>query len=77
MCIRDRFWASDDRSTPRLRVIEAGPVAILLLLCVGLAAGAGPVSAYLDDAARSLDQPTRYIEAVMSAQTVRATPGGS
>ena len=71
------FWASDDRSTPRLRVIEAGPVAVLLLLCVGLAAGAGPVSAYLDDAARSLDQPKSYIEAVMSAQTVRSLKGGS
>jgi multicomponent K+:H+ antiporter subunit D len=71
------FWASDDRSTPRLRLIEAGPVAVLLLLCVGLAAGAGPVSAYLDDAARSLDQPKSYIDAVMSAQTVRGLKGGS
>ena len=62
------FWASDDRSTPRLRVIEAGPVAVLILLCVGLAAGAGPVSAYLDDAARSLDHPKSYIDAVMSAR---------
>lgn len=70
------FWASDDRSTPRLRVIEAGPVAVLILLCVGLAAGAGPVSAYLDDAARSLDHPKSYIDAVMSAQTVRAAQGG-
>ncbi|MNR52426.1 putative monovalent cation/H+ antiporter subunit D [compost metagenome] len=58
-------------------MIEAGPVAVLLLLCVGLAAGAGPVSAYLDDAARSLDQPTTYIDAVMSAQTVRGAKGGS
>ncbi|CAB3826716.1 monovalent cation/H+ antiporter subunit D [Achromobacter mucicolens] len=71
------FWASDDRSTPRLRVIEAGPVAALVLLCVALAAGAGPVSAYLDDAARSLDQPASYIDAVMSAQTVRGVKGGS
>ena len=58
------------------RVIEAGPVAVLILLCVGLAAGAGPVSAYLDDAARSLDHPKSYIDAVMSAQTVRAAQGG-
>ena len=65
------FWASDDRSTPRLRVIEAGPVAVLILLCVGLAAGAGPVSAYLDDAARSLDHPKSYIDAVMSADGAR------
>ena len=65
------FWSADERSTPRLRVSEAGPVAVLILLCVGLAAGAGPVSAYLDDAARALDQPAQYIDAVLSARTAR------
>nr|WP_200908005.1 hypothetical protein [Achromobacter sp. DMS1] len=52
-------------------------MAVLILLCVALAAGAGPVSAYLDDAARSLDQPRTYIDAVMAAQTVRGMQGGS
>lgn len=69
------FWSADERTTPRLRVIEAGPVAVLILLCVALAAGAGPVSAYLDDAARSLDQPAQYIDAVLSADTVRSLEG--
>lgn len=65
------FWGNDERTTPRLRVLEAGPVTILLLLCVALAAGAGPVSAYLDGAARSLDDPSLYIDAVLSASPVR------
>ncbi|HYG42853.1 MAG TPA: monovalent cation/H+ antiporter subunit D [Bordetella sp.] len=65
------FWSADERSTPRLRISEAGPVAVLILLCVGLAAGAGPVSAYLDEAARTLDQPALYIDAVLSANTMR------
>lgn len=69
------FWGSDDRTTPRLRLLEAGPLAVLILLCVALAAGAGPVSAYLDDAARSLDQPSLYIDAVLSANTVRPVGG--
>jgi len=65
------FWGSEERTTPRLRVFEAGPVAALILLCVALAAGAGPVSAYLDAAARSLDQPALYIDAVLSANATR------
>lgn len=69
------FWGSDERTTPRLRVLEAGPVTILLLLCVALAAGAGPVSAYLDAAARSLDDPSLYIDAVLSASPTRVMGG--
>ena len=67
------FWSTDERTTPRLRLSEAGPVAVLILLCIALAAGAGPVSAYLDEAARSLDQPAQYIDAVLSADTQRDT----
>jgi len=69
------FWSADERSTPRLRPSEAGPVAVLILLCVALAAGAGPVSAYLDEAARVLDQPALYIDAVLSANTARSLEG--
>ncbi|OZI75982.1 MULTISPECIES: monovalent cation/H+ antiporter subunit D [Bordetella] len=69
------FWSTDERTTPRLRLSEAGPVAVLILLCIALAAGAGPVSAYLDEAARSLDQPAQYIDAVLSADTVRTLGG--
>jgi len=70
------FWSSGDRSTPRLRWSEAGPVGVLILLCVALAAGAGPVSAYLDDAAQSLDRPADYVDAVLGAQPVRQLGAG-
>jgi multicomponent K+:H+ antiporter subunit D len=69
------FWGNDERTTPRLRVLEAGPVAVLILLCVALVAAAGPVSGYLADAASSLDQPSTYIDTVMSAKTVRSAGG--
>ncbi|AUL47449.1 monovalent cation/H+ antiporter subunit D [Bordetella trematum] len=69
------FWGGDDRITPRLRLLEAGPVAVLILLCVALAAGAGPVSAYLDAAAQSLDKPELYIEAVLGKLPVRPLGG--
>lgn len=71
------FWAKDTTS-PRLRWLEVGPIGVLIWLCIGLAAGAGPVSAYLDDAARFLDHPSAYIDAVLSAQSTRgsASTGG-
>jgi multicomponent K+:H+ antiporter subunit D len=69
------FWGSDDRTTPRLRVLEAGPVGLLICLCVALVAAANPVSDYLDAAARSLDEPSQYIDAVLSAKPVRALGG--
>jgi len=70
------FWSADDRAVPRLRWSEAGPVAVLILLCVALSAGAGPVSAYLDAAAHALDQPAAYTEAVMAATPARALGAG-
>jgi multicomponent K+:H+ antiporter subunit D len=60
------FWSAIGRTTPRLRVIEAGPVAVLVLLCVGLAVGADPVMSYLQAAARGLSVPQDYIDAVLS-----------
>ena len=60
------FWSSDGRIVPRLRLIEAGPVAFLILLCVALTVGAGPVAAYLDTAARSLATPQIYVDAVLA-----------
>lgn len=70
------FWSADDRTTPRLRWSEAGPVGVLILLCVALSAGAGPVSTYLDEAAQSLDQPSAYIDAVMGEPVVRPLGAG-
>ena len=51
------FWSVTGRTTPRLRLIEAGPVAFLILLCIGLTVAAGPVMAYIDSAARMLSAP--------------------
>jgi multicomponent K+:H+ antiporter subunit D len=63
------FWTVTGRTTPRLRLIEAGPVAFLLALCIGLTIGGRPIMTYLDSAARSLHSPETYIRVVMSAQT--------
>jgi multicomponent K+:H+ antiporter subunit D len=60
------FWTITERTTPRLRVIEAAPVAFLLLLTMALTAYAGPVMTYMQSAARTLHDPQMYIEAVLS-----------
>jgi multicomponent K+:H+ antiporter subunit D len=63
------FWSVAARTTPRLRILEAAPVATLILLCLGLTVAAGPVGRYLDAAARSLHQPDTYVRAVLSARS--------
>jgi multicomponent K+:H+ antiporter subunit D len=60
------FWSVTGRTTPRLRIIEAGPVAFLILLGIGLTVGAGPVFAYIDSTARALSDPQVYIRAVLT-----------
>jgi multicomponent K+:H+ antiporter subunit D len=69
------FWSVAARATPRLRLLEAAPVAILVLLCVGLAVVADPVTRYLDSAAKSLHQPDTYIRTVLSSDTRREQRG--
>jgi multicomponent K+:H+ antiporter subunit D len=60
------FWASQERSVPRVRVIEMAPVAALLALCIGLTVAAGPAMRYMQDAAQALHAPRPYIEEVLS-----------
>lgn len=60
------FWASEERSVPRVRVIEMAPVAALLALCIGLTVAAGPAMRYMQDAAKGLHAPRPYIEEVLS-----------
>jgi len=60
------FWSSDEIVTPRLQLIEAAPVAVLLLLSAVLTAGAGPAMDYFSFAADSLSSPRNYINAVLS-----------
>jgi multicomponent K+:H+ antiporter subunit D len=71
------FWTVSGRTTPRLRIIEAAPVAFLILLAVGMTVGAQPVMTYLQSAAQTLHDPQMYIEAVFSqdpAFTAQAHP---
>jgi multicomponent K+:H+ antiporter subunit D len=65
------FWSVGNRTTPRLRVIEAGPAAFLIVLCFALTAAAGPVMTYLDSAAQSLHSPQVYIRVVNGTQEVK------
>jgi multicomponent K+:H+ antiporter subunit D len=62
------FWSPAGRITPRLRVIEATPVALLVAVCIALTVYAAPVMSYLDKAAVGLHAPQTYIDAVLSAQ---------
>ena len=64
------FWSVRGRTTPRLRIIEAAPAAFLILLCLALTAGAGPVMTYLESAAQSLHSPQVYIRVVNGTQQV-------
>jgi multicomponent K+:H+ antiporter subunit D len=60
------FWSSDEIVAPQLRLIEATPVAVLLLLSAVLAAGAGPTMDYIGRAGTSLSTPQVYIDAVLT-----------
>ena len=60
------FWASQDHSVPRVRVIEMAPIVLLLALCAALTLEAGPAMRYLDDTAQSLHAPRGYIDGVLS-----------
>ena len=66
------FWSVTARTTPRLRVVEAAPVALLVALTIALAGAASPVMSYLEHAAASLHEPQTYIRAVLSAAEPRA-----
>jgi multicomponent K+:H+ antiporter subunit D len=59
------FWASPDRSVPRVRLIEVAPVAVLLLLCALQTVQAGPVMRFMRATAQSLHAPQEYIRGVL------------
>ncbi len=63
------FWSIAARATPRLRVLEAAPVAALVVLCLALGVFAGPVARYLESTARSLHQPDTYVRTVLAARS--------
>jgi len=59
------FWSVAGRQTPRLSITEAGPVAFLILVCIGITIAAGPTMTYLDSAAAGLADPKLYIQSVL------------
>ena len=63
------FWSVTARATPRLQVLEAAPVAALVVLSLALGVAAGPVARYLDATARSLHQPATYVRTVLAARS--------
>ncbi|HWG68172.1 MAG TPA: monovalent cation/H+ antiporter subunit D [Steroidobacteraceae bacterium] len=69
------FWSPAARKTPRLRLLEAMPVAAMVLLCMALTVAAGPVTRYLEHAAHSLHRPDTYIRTVLSRHTHREQSG--
>lgn len=64
------FWAPDAYTPPRLRLIEVGPIALLLGVCIVLTVAAGPVSRYLDATAAALHTPGSYSDGVLSTPRV-------
>jgi multicomponent K+:H+ antiporter subunit D len=69
------FWVPPLRKPPRLRLIEAAPVALLLALTVTMTTQSGPVMRYLDATAAGLHDWTAYTRAVMTARPVPGPEG--
>jgi multicomponent K+:H+ antiporter subunit D len=65
------FWASPDRTPPRVRLIEMAPVVVLLLLCALQTIQAGPIMRYMQATARSLHSPHDYIRGVLGPTAAR------
>jgi multicomponent K+:H+ antiporter subunit D len=63
------FWASPDRTIPRIRLIEMAPVGVLLLACIVQTIEAGPVMRYMQATAQSLHAPQDYIRGVLAPVT--------
>ncbi|CDS54511.1 Na(+) H(+) antiporter subunit D [Polaromonas sp. CG9_12] len=64
------FWATYDRASLQLRVLEGLPIAFLLGACVLLTLQAGPVMGYMQATADALHTPGLYVRAVMSARPI-------
>jgi multicomponent K+:H+ antiporter subunit D len=60
------FWASANRTVPRVRLIETAPVVALILLCAVQTIQAGPVMRFMNATAESLHAPRDYIRGVLA-----------
>ena len=65
-----RFWTPLERPSPILRRIECLPIVLLLGLCVVLTFKAEPVLRYTQAAADTLNNPERYVMAVIATRPV-------
>jgi multicomponent K+:H+ antiporter subunit D len=72
----DAFWTSPANAPAHVRIVEIAPVALLLLLCVGLTVGAGPAMNYLRAAAQSLHAPHDYMRGVLQLSRAAQGDGG-
>jgi len=70
------FWASSDRSIPRVRLIEIAPVAILLVLCALQTIQAGPIMRFMHTTAESLHDAKGYSRGVIGPRADRIRPIG-
>ncbi|MEW9856625.1 monovalent cation/H+ antiporter subunit D [Novosphingobium sp. M1R2S20] len=64
----DLIWTPSERQPPPLRLAEAFPVGLLLLVCLGLMVFAGPVMLYMDRAGSSIQDRQGYITSVLGAE---------
>ncbi|GAA4400765.1 monovalent cation/H+ antiporter subunit D [Quisquiliibacterium transsilvanicum] len=64
------FWVPPVRQPPRLRLIEALPVGLLLVLTITMTIESGKVMRYLDATAAGLQEWTGYTRSVMTAAPV-------
>lgn len=66
------FWVPEELHIPALRISEALPILVLIGSTIVLTARAGPILSYLDETAYYLDQPSRYVQAVLGQTQGRA-----
>ncbi|HUH59834.1 MAG TPA: monovalent cation/H+ antiporter subunit D [Candidimonas sp.] len=71
------FWSVEETVTPRLRISEAAPVGVLILLCAALSFWAGPAMNYMEQTAKYLDSPSMYINAVLTQDSIRPVAPGA
>jgi multicomponent K+:H+ antiporter subunit D len=70
----DVFWTSPTPRVPRVALLEIAPIALLLVLCAAMTAGAGPVIDYMQAAAQALHTPGAYLNGVLAVPS--SLPGG-
>ncbi|MGY4495750.1 monovalent cation/H+ antiporter subunit D [Pseudomonas sp. TE3610] len=63
-----RFWTPQERPSPLLRRFECIPIVVLLGLCLLLTVQGEALLGYVQATAAGLDDPSHYINAVMTAQ---------